>query len=913
MFGWVKTVIRTKEQELVEKVGLDAALFMRFTRMMRNMFTALMVVGCGVLIPLNLIAADGDLTDGASFFNRLTPVYVGYGSSVFWAYVVLAYLFDVVIFYFLWANYRAVLRLRRAYLESSEYQRSLHARTLLLTDIPQSLRTDDGIVRITEEVKATGDRPRAAIARNVKDLPDLVEEHEKAVRDLEKHLAKYLKNPDNLPAKRPTCKVSKKDKGYTSGQEVDAIEYLTNRIKNLETEIKEVRLTVDKRNAMSYGFATYEGISEAHSVAYVARKGAPEGSIIRLAPKPNDLIWKNLSMMKSERNWQNFINNLWVALLTIVWVAPNVMIAVFLSNLSHLGLVWPDFRKSLYAHPTLWALVQGIVAPAITTAFYYFLPSIFRQLVTKSGDVTRTGRERHVMHKLFSFFVFNNLAVFSLFSAVWGFIAALINAENGESAWDSIEGSHPFQQTVSALITVTPYWCSWLLQRNLGAAIDLSQLVKLTWGSFSRRFLSPTPRELIELTAPQPFEYASYYNYFLFYAAVALCFGGLQPLTFAITALYFWFDSFSKKYMIMYIFITKYESGGMFWRTLYNRMLVCVILGNVVIALLVVAYGSSWGMLAAMGPLPFLIAGFKWYCVRTFDHPIHYYHQGKALRDDELTAGREHKHRKGDRVGTRFGHPALYKPLMTPMVAAKSQHMLTQVYSGRTSVDESGRAAGFSDVYMDTMDASKPGKSSVGDIGNAPFEIVGEHQLDYEHWKDRPEFRDEAGGEGQLFGRAPDEIRPGTPSSMMTGPTRTGTWDSEYSRSRSQSRDIYHNRVRSDSSDATRVARGGYGNDEGGVEYPRGYHQTPAMIPRESSPAGSERAVRLQQSRDGLVQGAARMGRSPSPRLPHPTPGGYGHITMDSFGGSRGTTPGVGTPGSDEGMSYDYFRRGRGM
>ena len=575
--------MKTKEPAIVEKAGLDAAIFMRFTRMMRNMFIVLAIVGCAIIIPTNLLAADDQFSDGASFFNRLTPVYA-YGNA-FWVYVVLAYLFDIIIFYFLWANYRHILRLRRAYFDSNEYQRSLHARTLLLTDIPNNLRSDEGIVRLTEEVKASGDTPRAAIARNVRDLPDLVEEHEETVRNLEEHLAKYLKNPDHLPAKRPTCKVSKNDKAYTKGQDVDAIEYLTARIKELETEIKKVRLSVDKRNAMPYGFATYESIPEAHSTAYVARKGGPEGSIIKLAPKPNDLIWKNLSMLKKERSWQNFINNLWVALLTLAWVVPNVLIAVFLSNLSHLGTVWPAFKESLYAHPTLWAIVQGVVAPAITTLFYYFLPAIFRRLVTKAGDVTRTGRERHVMHKLFSFFVFNNLVVFSLFSAVWGFITAVIGASDGGDvdAWDAIVQGHPFQRIISTLITVTPYWCSWLLQRNLGAAIDLSQLVRLTWGSFSRRYRSPTPRELIELTAPQPFEYAAYYNYFLFYAAVALFFGCLQPLALAITALYFCMDSFAKKYMILYIFITKYESGGMFWRTLYNRVLLCAGLGNFVV------------------------------------------------------------------------------------------------------------------------------------------------------------------------------------------------------------------------------------------------------------------------------------------------------------------------------------------
>lgn len=436
-----------------------------------------------------------------------------------------------------------------------------------------------------------------------------------------------------------------------------------------------------------------------------------------------------------------------------------------------------------------------------------------------------------------------------------------------------------------------------------GAAIDLTQLVRLTWGSFSRRFLSPTPRELIELTAPQPFEYASYYNYFLFYASVALFFGCLQPLTIAITALYFWFDSFSKKYMILYIFITKYESGGMFWKMLFNQMLVAAALGNVVVALLVVAYGNSWAMLGSLAPLAFFIGGFKWYCARTFDTPIKFYHHsGKALRDDEQAAGGEHKQRKGDKVAIRFGHPALFKPLMTPMVSAKAQHLLKQVYTGRTSVDETGREAGFSDVYMTTMDNRQPGKST---SGAAPFEVVGEHQLDYEYWKDRPEFREEHGGDGELFGHAPDYIRPGTPSSMMSGHTRPGTWDS--ARTRSHSRDVY-SRDRSDS-DTTRV------NDEaGGVEYPRGYHKTPVL--REQSPGPNERFNRYsmhnKSSSDALVQSAAGMGRStPPPQLSSSvlTPGGYGPIRM---GMGVETPMSVGTP-YDEETSYDYFRRGRNV
>lgn len=899
LFGWITTVVRTNEPELVEKLGLDAAVFMRFVRMMRNMFSALTLVGCGVLIPLNVINSSS-----GSFFDRLTPISY-YKSSDMWAYVIISYIFDGIIFYFLWANYRHILRLRRAYLQSPDYQHSLHARTLLLTDIPSALRSDDGIVQITERVKSTGDVPRAAIARNVRDLPQLIEEHDKAVRELEKVLAMYLKNPNRLPAKRPTCKASKGDKSYRQGQEVDAIEYLTARIKELEAQVKEVRLSVDKRNPMAYGFASYNGIPVAHSVAYAARKGGPDKTVVELAPKPQDLIWKNLAMSKQQRRSRNFVNNLWVVLLTVAWIVPNILIAVFLSNLSNLGQVWPSFRPTLYAHPKTWGVVQGVVSPAITTAFYFFLPAIFRKLVTRAGDLTRTSRERHVLDKLFSFFIFNNLVVFSLFSAIWAFVATIIEANDaGGSIWDAIKANNPFVNIIATLITVTPYWCSWLLQRNLGAAIDLGQLFSLTWGSFSRRFLSPTPREQIELTAPQPFQYAAYYNYFVFYTAVALCFGPLQPLALAIVALYFWMDSFAKKYMIMYIFITKYESGGLFWKALYDRVLIATGLGNVVVACLVATKGSSWiTMLACMAPLPFLIVGFKWYCVKQFDDKIRYYSTGSGNTEEALVSSGDQKRRKGDKVGVRFGNPALYKPLMTPMVAAKSQHMLKQIYSGRTSMDESSGYAGFSDVYMEDMAAGRPGKSRANP--DAPFEFVRDSQLDFSAWKDRPEFADQAGGNGELFGRAADLSRPGTPSTILSGHTRTATMESSpYNspyHSRAQSRDVYgRGRPQSGASDYTHV------NYDEGMEYPHGYHEAPAM--REESPARMAGGSR-DQSRDRLVSNAERMGQSPPPRVPRVA---VGSRPGSAYGQLRS---GPGTPyySTDEETSYDYFRRGRGV
>ena len=253
----------TTMKERFAKVKVDW-LTSSFARMCRNMFVVLAIVACAIIVPVNVIKSvefqknfDGDMSSKAIFLMTPRDLF----GQVFWAFVVLAYVIDIIVCGFLWWMYRAVHRLRRQYLEHPDYQNSLYARTLMITDVGRSFRSDQGIVEITDSLKTTPEVPRASVGRNVKDIPDLIEAHEEAVIELEKILAKYLKNPNKLPAERPLCTPSKKDPEYTDRtQKVDAIEYLTARIQRLEIQIKEVRETIDKRDALSYGFASYETI-----------------------------------------------------------------------------------------------------------------------------------------------------------------------------------------------------------------------------------------------------------------------------------------------------------------------------------------------------------------------------------------------------------------------------------------------------------------------------------------------------------------------------------------------------------------------------------------------------------------------------------------------------------------------------
>jgi calcium permeable stress-gated cation channel len=113
----------------VRLVGMDAAIFMRFTIMCRNIFVVLSVLGCAILVPVNMEKSVRFEKD--TWLQRLGPLNV-YGEPQ-WALVVVSWLTNLIVCFFLWWNYRKVLQLRRTYFESPEYQMSLHARTLMVS------------------------------------------------------------------------------------------------------------------------------------------------------------------------------------------------------------------------------------------------------------------------------------------------------------------------------------------------------------------------------------------------------------------------------------------------------------------------------------------------------------------------------------------------------------------------------------------------------------------------------------------------------------------------------------------------------------------------------------------------------------------------------------------------------------
>jgi hypothetical protein len=148
--------------------------------------------------------------------------------------------------------------------------------------------------------------------------------------------------------------------------------------------------------------------------------------------------------------------------------------------------------------------------------------------------------------------------------------------------------------------------------------------------------------------------------------------------------------------------------------------------------------------------------------MKTFDSDIEFYNRANLTDAEALGASTSDK-KASDRLNSKFGHPALYKPLLTPMVHAKAAEALKDIYQGR--LDQGEMSGEYSDIAMNPMLASQPGKSAEP----APFEVVPENHLDFSYYKDRADFRDEFGG--GIYGRPEDLMteRSHTPRSTLRG------------------------------------------------------------------------------------------------------------------------------------------------
>ncbi|EJD40396.1 DUF221-domain-containing protein [Auricularia subglabra TFB-10046 SS5] len=684
-FSWLPPLIHTKEPELLDKIGLDATTFLRFLRLMRWLFLGISLLLVAMVVPVNIVYNLNNIPSKQRDVLSILTLRDVRGELLY-IHVAAVYLITILTFGAVWWHWKEMVRLRISWFESDEYQKSFYARTLMIMDVPRKIQTDDGLKSLLMELQMPYPTTSVHIGRRVGKLPELVEYHNDTVRELETYLVRYLKG-GRIGKKRPT--VTKGGCMGCGGEKKDAIDFYTTKLKKTEAAVEQWRNDIDLRQAENYGFASLAAVPYAHIVARLMKGKHPKGTTVALAPNPKDIIWTNLNMTPAERASKRTVGFVWLAVVSFFNTIP-LLIVSFFANLTALASYVPILNQWGAASPFTYSLASAILPPTIGALFGYFLPIIMRWLSRYQGATTRTRLDRAVVARYFSFLVLSQLVVFSLIGVIFSAVSEIYQAVGIEhlSFAQIVKNLDTLPETIHrTYIAQSNYWLTFFPLRGFLAVFDLAQVLKLVWTSFRTHVFGRTPRDIREWTKPPDFEYAIYYSNLLFMGTVGFAFAPLAPLVAVGAAVVFWLSSIVYKYQLMFVFVTKIESGGRLWNVVINRLLASLALMHLLMTLTIgLRLGfKNWTWVATLPPLVALPL-FKMYLTRTFDQQFRYYiPTEEAIRKSQVHSANADN--QGHRLEKRFGHPALYADLFTPMVHAKMVHLLPQVYSGNLGHD----------------------------------------------------------------------------------------------------------------------------------------------------------------------------------------------------------------------------------
>jgi len=683
--GWLPPLIHTKEPELVEKIGLDAVTFLRFLRLLRWLFTAISVLVCAALIPINVSHNLKNVPDNRR--DELSMLTIrDVSGNVLYTHVAASYLITFLIIGFVYVHWKAMVALRRQWFRSPEYLESFYARTLTVMHVPKNHQSDEGIKSIFDTVKVPYPTTSVHIGRKVGKLPELIEYHNTTVREFEKVLVKYLKG-GKLGRKRPTIRLG--GKCGCGGVTKDAIEYYTAKLKRTEAAIEEQRAQIDSKKAENYGFASMAAVPYAHIVAKLLAGKKPKGTRILLAPNPKDIIWENMNKSDGEIARKRTLG-FWVLALVCFFNTVPLLIISFLANLESARSIVPFLDDWGTASPKSFAFVSGVLPPAVAGIFGFFLPIVMRWLTQYMGALTHSSLDRSVIARYFFFLVISQLVIFTLIGVIFNSVKEIIESIGRKASFQEIlDNLHSLPQIINrTYVNQSSYWLTFFPLRGFLVVFDLAQIINLVWIFIKTRLFGRTPRDIREWTQPPEFEYAIYYSNLLFMAAVGLVFAPLAPLVVVSATVVFWMSSWVYKYQLMFVFVSKVETGGRLWNVIINRLLFCVLLMQMLMVL-TIGLQYRFRSLAWLTTLPpiLIVLLFKLYLNRNILPAFNYYNP----TEEELHVAKIHSERadaRGNRLEKRFGHPSLHADLFTPMLHANMASLLSQVYSGKIAHDE---------------------------------------------------------------------------------------------------------------------------------------------------------------------------------------------------------------------------------
>ncbi|KAG0231886.1 hypothetical protein BGX31_005333 [Mortierella sp. GBA43] len=532
-FSWITASFKVKDTELLEKVGLDAYMFLRFLRMSAFLFGACTLLAIPILLPLNMV--DGINHGGLASMNIVATMVL------------------------LWREMREFTRRRHAYLRSRKHRKTPQSSTILVTAIPKGLNTEEALYNIFN--RFPGGVSKIWLNRQPTNIVKLVKERDEVVQQLEMAEYRYIRSAYQKSKKDPEIKEPQRPIGRISnipckGDKVDLIEHYTDRLCQLN-ELIETAQTSGSVQFLNSAFIQFRSQFGAHSAVQTVVHPTPFNMAPMFAEiSPLDVVWDNMHLDTLARKARHMVILVISTVMIMLWTIPTVVVSS-LASISDIVNTF-KFLSFLEGLPKeVLGIIQGVLPPLLLAGLMALLPVLLTIMATYEGHVRQSSITLSIMSKYFFFLVTNVLLISTLSGGILKTIEQ-IRAEGFK--FDLVIGrfSEKLPQSSTFFITYV------LLRGFTGPAIELMQIAPLLLNFLFTQLLAKSPHQIWNVQGRlESVNYGILFPPQTLIFCIGIVYSTIAPLILPFVTFYFTMHYFVYRHQFLYVYLQPVETGGL--------------------------------------------------------------------------------------------------------------------------------------------------------------------------------------------------------------------------------------------------------------------------------------------------------------------------------------------------------------
>ncbi|KAK4239417.1 hypothetical protein C8A03DRAFT_42961 [Achaetomium macrosporum] len=638
-FGWIPTLYKITEQQVLCSAGLDAYVFLAFFKMSMRLFGVMFLFAAVVLEPINRHFVGGQTPGTSSTRSLLFPQYATYRSyglatrlgdsddpeddpdnsfnrnmGYLWSYLIFTYVFTGLTLYFMDKETSKVIRVRQDYLGT---QSTITDRTFRLSGIPKGLRTEEAIKDLVEKLEI-GKVESVTLCRNWEELDRLMEQRQTVLAKLEEAWSVYLAH---RPLKAARGQQDRdRDSGNGIGNDLGAVSDGRDEEagegdrllrgpgarQSFQRQRPQTRfwygfLRLQSRKTDAIGYYT-EKLRQLDDKILAARKKQYEPADLAFVtmesiaacqmaiqalidPHPGRLLTKP-APAPSDVVWKNtYASRLsrrirsWTVTLFVVVLSVVWLVPVaFLAwvlSICTIETFLPSFADWLREHEIARTLVQTGLPTLVVSLLNIAVPYLYDYLSYHQGMLSQGDIALSVISKNFFFTFFNIFLIFTVFGAVSSIFDVL-----RKSLHDTTYIAYTLAQKIEEL---SVFYTNFIMLQGLG----LFPFRLLEFGSVAQypilRLGAKTPRDFAQMVRPPMFYYGFYLPTALLVFILCLVYSALPGgfLVLALGLAYFSLGYFTYKYQLLYAMDQPQHATGGAWRMICYRIMLGLVVFHI--------------------------------------------------------------------------------------------------------------------------------------------------------------------------------------------------------------------------------------------------------------------------------------------------------------------------------------------